>query len=409
VAGVLLCFIPRGSTAQDEHIELAPPEALEAFDMPNDDGGEIGLTWKAMPYDGADVTYAILAAEQETGPFEEVARVPSNTSYKSDQPWPFWAWESSKDVHFVRVTDYVKEGKPAALKSGVRYWAKVVALRDALAAESVAVSAVPRNDLFNWLKLNNFIYMLLLSAIVLGYIARARRRELFLRKIPALDAVDEAVGRATEMGKPVYYLTGRSGMASVSTIAATTILGEIAKKVAAYDTRLKVPHTDPIVMAVSQEITKEAYIEAGRPDAYQEDSNFYVTDDQFGYTAAVDGMMVREKPGACFFMGYYYAESLLLAEVGASVKAIQIAGTDAEHQLPFFVTACDYTLIGEELYAASAYLSKNPVLVGTLRGQDTGKALLMAFLVAGVALATLGILFGAEEAVAYVLQVFADF
>jgi hypothetical protein len=162
-------------------------------------------------------------------------------------------------------------------------------------------------------------------------------------------------------------------------------------------------------MAVSQEITKEAYIEAGRPDAYQTDSNFYVTDDQFGYTAAVDGMIVREKPGACFFMGFYYAESLLLAEVGASVDAIQIAGTDAEHQLPFFVTACDYTLIGEELYAASAYLSKQPILIGTLRGQDAGKVFLMAAMLAGVVLATLGLLFGAEDAVAYVLQLFTDF
>jgi hypothetical protein len=93
--------------------------------------------------------------------------------------------------------------------------------------------------------------------------------------------------------------------------------------------------------------------------------------------------MVREQPAANFFMGAYYAESLLLAEPGAATGAIQIAGTDSDHQLPFFITACDYTLIGEELYAASAYLSREPALVGTLRGQDIGKGVILSVMLFG--------------------------
>ena len=118
--------------------------------------------------------------------------------------------------------------------------------------------------------------------------------------------------------------------------------------------------------------------------------------------------MLRERPAANFFIGYYYAESLLLAETGVATGAIQIAGTDAEHQLPFFITSCDYTLIGEELYAASAYLSRDPALVGTLRGQDLGKGFLLVGLVLGTLLITVGALFGLpifETA----FQVFHDF
>ena len=92
----------------------------------------------------------------------------------------------------------------------------------------------------------------------------------------------------------------------------------------------------------------------------------------------------------------YFAESLLLTETGASTGAIQIAGTDSDHQLPFFVTTCDYTLIGEELYAASAYLSREPIQVGTLRGQDIGKALILAVLLSGTVLATAGAVFDAQ-------------
>ncbi|HNT34048.1 MAG TPA: hypothetical protein PKH07_03530, partial [bacterium] len=108
-----------------------------------------------------------------------------------------------------------------------------------------------------------------------------------------------------------------------------------------------------------------------------------VTDDAFGYTAAVDGLIVREKPAANFYLGTFSAEALLLAETGAMTGAIQIAGTDSTYQIPFFIVACDYTLIGEELYAASAYLSREPKLLGSLRGQDCGKVILMAAIVIG--------------------------
>jgi len=91
-------------------------------------------------------------------------------------------------------------------------------------------------------------------------------------------------------------------------------------------------------------------------------------------------------------MGAFYAESLILAETGNSIGAIQIAGTAMPAQLPFFVAACDFTLIGEELFAASAYLSKEPRQLGSLKGQDVGKLFILFFAIAGVLLATLGVL-----------------
>src|SRR5690606_6161503 len=100
--------------------------------------------------------------------------------------------------------------------------------------------------------------------------------------------------------------------------------------------------------------------------------------------------MLREKPAANFLLGYFYAESLLLAETGNTTGAIQIAGTDAQAQLPFFITTCDYTLIGEELYAASAYLSREPMLLGSLRGQDVAKAFVMVMIFIGTLLSTFG-------------------
>ena len=87
----------------------------------------------------------------------------------------------------------------------------------------------------------------------------------------------------------------------------------------------------------------------------------------------------------------WYAESLIFAETGYTTGAIQIAGTAEVDQLPFFVVACDYTLIGEELYAAGASLSGDPVQIGSIRGQDIAKAIFIVFIKVGVILNLLGI------------------
>ena len=85
----------------------------------------------------------------------------------------------------------------------------------------------------------------------------------------------------------------------------------------------------------------------------------------------------------------FFAESLILSETGNAVGAIQIAGTAQPAQLPFFVAACDYTLIGEEFFAASAYLSGDPDQLGSLKGQDVGKVIVTVLVLIGVTLSTL--------------------
>ncbi|TMA60820.1 MAG: hypothetical protein E6J80_01505 [Deltaproteobacteria bacterium] len=374
--------------------------------MPSDGGGSIGLRWRAVPADSAATSYEVLVSDQQGGEFKQIAVFPAHTHYESEISGPWWVWWSKRaDVHFFQV----KSNSGIQLVNGRPYFFKVVRIDGQERAESPVVSAVPQANLFNWAKLNNLLLMLAFSVTVLMSIRRARiNPNIFLRRIPGLDAVEEAVGRATEMGRPILYLTGSDDMSSLATIAATVILGELAKRVATYGTELKVPHRDPIVMAICQEVVKESYLAAGRPDAYKEDANFFITSDQFAYTAAVDGIMLREQPAANFFMGAYYAESLLLAEPGAATGAIQIAGTDSDHQLPFFITSCDYTLIGEELYAASAYLSREPVLVGTLRGQDIGKGVFLGAIVVGTLLVTLGEVLGTPVFQTF-FQVFTDF
>ncbi len=236
-----------------------------------------------------------------------------------------------------------------------------------------------------WFKFDEIpvlISILLFTAFLIGFIYAARRgANLFVRRIPGLTAVEDAIGRATEMGRPVLYVPGIGSIEDVATLAALNILGEICRRTVNYDVRIICPNTDPIVFSIAQEIVKEAYSAEGRPDMYDPNQVFYLVPDQFAYAAGVNGIMVREKPATIFLLGWFMAESLIMAETGAMTGAIQIGGTDEVSQLPFFVTACDYTLVGEELYAASAYLGRQPMLLGTLKAQDYSKLVFLLLMV----------------------------
>ena len=377
VAALSLC--PAQATSQDEVVAeadslapvtaLAPPVNVQVVDTDNDRGNQIDISWEA-------------SADVESG------RVEYYRIFRSTHPDTGFA-----GVGFVGFTQTTYTD--AGMDNGIDYYYQVASGEgprdDNRIASSQTVGPVSsRPQWINTDRINCLIAVIIFVTAIVFFVRSAREgKELFIRRLPGLDEVDNAVGRATEMGKPILYITGLSGISDVATIAAINILGEVAKKTAEYNTRLIVPCADPIVMAVEQEVVKEAYAEMGRPDAYNEDDVFYLTRSQFAYVAGVNGIMVRQRPATILYMGMFYAESLVLAETGSSVGAIQIAGTDAVTQLPFFITSCDYTLIGEELYAASAYLSREPVLLGGLKGQDTVKFIVGVLLILGVIAATL--------------------
>lgn len=255
----------------------------------------------------------------------------------------------------------------------------------------VALAQESSGGVFRDDRINALVLVSVFSAAVLLYTRWARQgKPLFLRKIPGLDAVEEAVGRATEMGRPVLFVPGIAELDEIETIAGISILGRVARITAQYETPLMVPVRYPLVLAAGQEVVEQAYIEMGKKDLYDKDMVRYVAGEQFAFTANVNGYMMRERPATNIYMGAFFAESLLLAETGNAAGSIQIAGTARPEQLPFFIAACDYTLMGEELYAASAYLSKEPIMTGGLKGQDFVKMLITFAIIIGVILVTMG-------------------
>ena len=316
----------------------------------------------------------------------------AHKSYPEHGEWRVIGTAVSCAYSYVDVG--VKErGSPDYLADHTDYYYRVDAVTADPSIRTTSETVGPMQSygqLFNTGRIPVFVAVLVFCLLTILFVTRARRgAELYVRPLAGIEAVDDAIGRATEMGKPILYVIGLGTAADIGTIASFTILGRVAKRVAEYQTKLIVPCYDPIVMTVAQETVKAAFLDAGRPDDYYEDIVYFVTQSQFAYVAAVNGTMLRELPATNMYMGVFYAESLILAETGALAGSIQIAGTDQIAQLPFFIVACDYTLIGEELYAASAYLGREPILLGSLKAQDYAKAAVIILAALGLLAASL--------------------
>jgi hypothetical protein len=375
-----------GLEADSIQAEVAPPPPEPAIfteikDSPNDNGHAIDIKWEPAPAD--DTSGNVITGYQIWRGEKDDATGQINYKLRMTLPYGVTAYTDRGD----------KDNGADPMYNGKDYYYKIRTLAAGNVHSDYTFSE-PVRALGQWFHLGKFpvaVAVIIFFFFTVLFIEMARRgKKLYVRPIAGINAVDEAIGRATEMGKPILYVLGIGTAAEIATICSFTILSRVAKKVAEHQSGLTVPCKDPIVMTVAQEIVKNAYSEAGRPDSYDEDIVFFITQDQFAYVAAVNGQMLRDRPASNFYLGYFAAESLLLAETGSMAGSIQIAGTDQVAQLPFFIVACDYTLIGEELYAGSAYLSQEPLLLGSLKAEDWGKGVFIVLAFLGVIAAALG-------------------
>lgn len=242
-----------------------------------------------------------------------------------------------------------------------------------------------------------FVLCIGMIIVITIFARRAKKGKLpRIRKLPPLEAVDEAVQRAAEMGRPVHFTTGYGG-GGLSTewgiyhLPGLAVLGRVAELTAKYDIPLYSTFCHPELVPLAEDIIKTAYTKVGKPEAVKPEMAQLVGGQQFSYAMGVMGLLLDKRPAANIMVGNFWAESLLIAETGNIVGAFQIGGAGEVTALPMLVAACDHVLMFEELFAAQAYLTKEPRLAGSIAAQDIYKIIALILCAIGIIFATIGI------------------
>jgi len=232
------------------------------------------------------------------------------------------------------------------------------------------------------------------------YMRKAKTDPIKVRTLPAMAAIPEAVGRAAEMGKPLFWTPGIAGPLSDATqgpqtLASISILGYVAEQcvrsgveIAAY-----CPLYDALPLV--EETLRTVYMAQGKIDDFNPDMITFI-EGQSAYLTGILGYFQRERPASNILAGGFYYEAVVIGEAGNAIGAFQIGGTANTHQMPFMVATCDYMLLAEELYAAGAMIADDPDALGSIKGEDIMKFIIMAVIAVGFLLGSVGMTFIAD-------------
>jgi len=230
--------------------------------------------------------------------------------------------------------------------------------------------------------------MLVMMASSMYCFWRARRGKIsYVRQIAGVNAMEEAVGRATEMGRPVGFIPGNSGIQDINTYNSMAVLSHVARIAARMHTQLIVMTSIAEVYPLIEATVHQAYMTEGVPDLFNAKRQIrFLGSDAVVFAAAVSRFVEEDKPGSMIFFGTFDFSALLLAEPGARLGVLQIAGDPSLFQMPFFVCTCTNTIIGEEFYAAGAFVNPDPKMRNSVLSQDILKLIFVSLILAGLLL-----------------------
>ncbi len=220
------------------------------------------------------------------------------------------------------------------------------------------------------------------------------KKEIWIRRLPAIDFIEESVGRAAEMGRPVLcqgFGSGNSGLQSSIApmiMAGLAVLGHAARICARNGTMIIASMRSSSVVPVADEVLRTAYRLEGKLEEYLANREEHLP--WLQTQASMVASILREKPATGILIGAFWHESVQVAEAFGMVGAVQIGGTGRLYQIPFFAAVCDMNLIGEEIYAVGAYINQTPQMLASMATQDYFKVAGIVFILLGTILATLG-------------------
>jgi len=217
-------------------------------------------------------------------------------------------------------------------------------------------------------------------------------RKVSLRTLPAIEALSEAAARAAEMGKPIHFTTGLSGTTASTagmTIAGLAILGKAAYECGKFGVEMRYTVGSSYLVPVGQDLIKQGYIAGGKPEIYYDEMVVFIPA-QRAFMSATNSYLLGVKPAANMFFGPAYWEATTLIGAGATAGCLQIFGVSRPASMVLSTCACDYTLLGEELYAGAAYVDERPHQLATVQASDWIKLIVLVFIILGLVAASLG-------------------
>ncbi len=224
--------------------------------------------------------------------------------------------------------------------------------------------------------------LLTLSAIVvitlllIIFTRRGRNgRSVSLRPLSAVSSLSNQMGEAIESGRQVHISLGQAGLAGTAaptSAAAIHILDHLAKDGCASGAPPLTTVGEGTLLPIAQDSLRGAHQAAGRLAAYKPGMAQFVAveTEPYAFAGGMAAVIQQNKASGNVMVGRFGPEIAITAEAAARQNMSQVIGTDDPSALAVATAVTDHVLIGEELFAAAAYLEGSPYQIASLQVQD---------------------------------------
>jgi len=239
------------------------------------------------------------------------------------------------------------------------------------------------------------LIIILVSAILLFAITLWKRKSpANLREIPAMTRLYRTLGLSIEDGTRLHISLGSGNLLDArggSALAGLAMLRHIAERTSVSDKPSVASAGDPTLGLLTQDTLQAGYQAAGVEEAYVPTTGRVTGLSPFGYAAGAMSISQNENVSANIMIGHFGPEIGLLIEASDRDNVTMIgASDDPTGQAVLFANTPD-ALIGEELFAASAYLDAGASHVASLTLQDILRWVVILILLGGAVAKLLGV------------------
>jgi hypothetical protein len=236
--------------------------------------------------------------------------------------------------------------------------------------------------------------LLVLAAILLLALTIWRRRApASFRRIDAYERLNRSVGLAVENGSRLHISLGRGNLFTArggSALAGLAMLRRLAERTSVSDRPPVATSGDASLAILSQDTLQSGYRAAGAEDQYRFSTGRLTGLTPFSYAAGAIPIIHDENVSANIIVGDLGSEAALLAEASDRENADLIAASDNLSAQSIFYVSAQEPLVGEELFAAGAYVGAGASHDASLNVQDILRWLIILAIILGVGLKILG-------------------
>lgn len=235
-----------------------------------------------------------------------------------------------------------------------------------------------------------FLFLVGEICSIFYYVTIVRKGKVFLRKMPAIDMIQEGVGRAAEMQKPVHLATGEYTFLTRTqvpqTMGALTIMGWVAERCIDAGAELMVSECKSESLRLHESILEDTYRKAGQQ--YNPLMLHYYSDWYLAYYSGAMHLTIESQAATTMLIGPASSDTLFIGEAGKTVGSLVIMGNATANA--FMAMVSDYFFMSDEFYAVVAEIGQEPLQIASLGGQDVMKILAIAIILIGTALLVFG-------------------